>query len=192
MFPFSFFLLLGFLKRALNKTLRFFKKYSVALKNRSLFASVMVGLFVTVVGGIILLWIDRRSGWFDKDSTETESAPNEGTQKEPVPPNQPCFEHNSQRSPLVEELRKISNVDSLLSKLSDYNREGKIAVGRREDFETPNCFYVFVVDEKRVYGVFLFQDEQFFELSGNPTHFPQRNFEKAQIWVIESERLVQN
>jgi len=99
----------------------------------------------------------------------------------------------SEIPPIVKELAAISNVNLLLTKLNEYKKKGILAVGEKDNFENPDGFFVFVVDEKRIYGVFLFQNSFYIDVhtNNNFTDLPPEFKNKQQIWTIEPHKLVQ-
>lgn len=103
------------------------------------------------------------------------------------------FDKSTEAPKIIQELATISDVNILKSELKQYQKLGILAIGEKENFGNPDGFFVFIVDEARVYGTFLFQDNTFLDLRTNTNlvNLPGQLSNKQQIWVIESYKLVQ-
>jgi len=88
-------------------------------------------------------------------------------------------------SAMIMDLAGISDVKVLQEKLMEYERSMLIAIGSKEDFESPDDCYVFVVDESQVLGVYKFENNFFYDLKSEEklSDLSERFAGKAAIWV---------
>jgi len=88
-------------------------------------------------------------------------------------------------TPIISDLVKISDANLLKEELAKYNQEMRLGVGNKRDFANPEGSYVFVVDATEVVGVFLFQNQSFYDInSKEKLSSLSEKFEGLQaVWV---------
>ena len=88
-------------------------------------------------------------------------------------------------SPLIMELAGISEIKVLREKLIEYRDSFRIAIGDIDDFEPPDGCYVFVVDTGKVWGVYKFEANLFYNLKSEEklSDLSERFSGKKSIWV---------
>jgi len=88
-------------------------------------------------------------------------------------------------SAVIMELAGISEVNVLQEKLIEYRNSFRIAFGPKEAFEPPDGCYVFVVDTGKVWGVYKFADNLFYDLKSEEklSGLSERFSGKAAIWI---------
>jgi hypothetical protein len=152
-------------------------------------------MIVGLVIGMFLLILENK--WFLREKIENEQSDSLSQQKHKPSTNPSEYKTSfklSEKPKIIQELSTISDAKLLLSKLDEYNKRGILAIGGRDDFDNPDGFFVFVLGETRVYGTFLFHNNDFWDLRTNIrlTNLPEQLRDKQQIWVIEADKLVQH
>lgn len=153
---------------------------------------IMISFFIAplIVGIVIAMFqLVVEYEWFVKEN-EGGDAPHGKPLTDSIP-KPPDTENTI--PPIIRELVAISNANTLRAKLDEYNKRGILAIGGRDDFDNPDGFFVFVLGEMRVYGTFLFHDNDFWDLQPRIrlTDLPEQLRGKQQIWVIEADKLIQ-
>lgn len=96
-----------------------------------------------------------------------------------------CAPPTATQPPLIHFLMDIAHTPELVAQLNDYQASGKLLVGQREDFQSLDDCYVFVVDKQNVFAVFHFAEGEFrclhtgLEVSTLSADFPGT----TEIWV---------
>ena len=68
-------------------------------------------------------------------------------------------------TPIISDLVKITDANLLEEQLAQYNQEMRLGVGNKGDFVNPEGSYVFVVGTIDVLGVFIYQDQLFYDIN---------------------------
>lgn len=86
---------------------------------------------------------------------------------------------------IIQELSAISDVTTLESKLREYRKKGTLAVGNKNDHVPPDGCYVFVVDDKQVWTILIFENNRFYALNSSEiySNLSNRFSGKTAIWV---------
>ena len=140
------------------------------------------GVLGALIVGLFLLIVEYHTKWFlsknnIKPPTTTQT---EETKQQTETANKP------QNIPqIIKELTKIASTDLMLTKLTEFVRSDLITTGDRSDFVPPDGCYVIIADEKKVLGIFLFQDNTFYAIGSNrQIHDLASEFSgKRQIWI---------
>lgn len=99
----------------------------------------------------------------------------------PPVPQTPPREHSA----LIRELAQITQTSQLMAKFNEYNREMRISVGKKKDFESTEGLYVFIVDQQQVLAVYQFIQNRYVDLAGNNqrSDLSSHYSGKTAIWV---------
>jgi len=96
----------------------------------------------------------------------------------------------SEQPMIIQELFAISDFTTLESKLHEYRKKGTLAVGNKNDHVPPDGCYVFVVDDKQVWAILIFENNRFYALNSSEiySNLSGRFSGKRAIWVKYSGR----
>ncbi|GEM_PF-5112525 len=146
-------------------------------------ASLLVGI-VLIITSLLLKY---HSPWFNKKDSEVKSATSKDSLAANAPPTEkePPPSSTLTQSGLIMELAGIAETKVLLEKLQEYQQAMQIAVGNKDDFESPEGCYVFVSDDQRVLGVFQFKGNVYYAVNSTATYtnLAEKFSGNRAIWV---------
>lgn len=137
---------------------------------------------VTVLGGmgvaVASLLFEYRSGYFAKKNEDNLKSPTD--------------DKTIAQIGLPERIRALASISDtklFMAKLNEYRRSEELAIGTRRDFEPLDNCYVFVVDEKQLWGVFKFEENWFYDVNSTAKYssLTESFAGKTAIWVKDHE-----
>ncbi len=122
-------------------------------KNKFRAPLMTIGILVISVIGIYFM---------NRGDTKKETQQNLALPSNSAPETEPP---TSSHSALISQISKILDVNILKQELLKYSQEMRLAVGNKEDFTNPEGCYVFVHDDEKVLGVFIYRQNVYYDVN---------------------------
>lgn len=91
----------------------------------------------------------------------------------------------TQHSAIIQDLALISDIGIAIQKLGAYSRDMLIATGKKEDFEPLDGCYMLLYDNNKIFGIYRFQENAYFEVKTGRRNDDINTFLKTKrsIWI---------